>query len=1477
MSSRIIVSLIAFLLSFSANASIQIRGGTGFNTIIPNGDTSPVTLDGTDFGEVNVPGSKTVSFQAKAIGTQETIVDILEDGAAWSIASGGGFGTVSAGSARTFSVKLEPISGGFKNATVTIVTTTANYTFLVKGNGVGESEIVVRGQLASGQPFTNLADGDTTPSQSDGTAFGGRGVSSGSVSHTFQIENTGTDQLVIDSITDDSGEFSISGAPSTVGVGNTATFSVKFNPSSSGNKSATITILNNDPDGDEGTYTFDVSGFGEASQIQVLGGDSQTVNIPVGDTSPRTTDNTDFGSVVAGSAPLTNVFKIKNNGNEDLFVTLVSEDAIAFNITGAPSPIVAISPGGSNNFNIILDTSTAGPKNGTVTIQSNDPDNGIFTFDITAQATGDPEIVVRGQLNSLTNFINIGNNSTSPNPSDGTDFGSQGVDDGFVEHLFEIENTGNARLNIASISDDSAAFSVVSVPDSVAAGNSKTFGVRFNPGAFGEKIATITIDNDDPDGGEDPYTFQVRGVGLFPKAQLYGGANLGEFIANNDDSPITADGTDFGIVAANSGSKTNTFRIKNEGNQSLTLLAISENGAAFSIASQPALPTTIAAGGSLDLSILFAPTSAGSKAATVTVQTNDTVQGRDTYTFDLIGEASGVAEFTVAGKQLPILPFQAIANGDLTPEPIDGTDFEGRLVAAGGLTRSFQITNTGSAQLTINSITEGSPNFSLSNLPSVVGVNQSKTFDVTFNPIGFGDKTANIKISTNAGGEEDFTFRVAGLGEAPQLEFWNAASEVGFEGEQIFNGDDMPSVEKETYFRLILDGGTSYIVHTFQVRNTGNVPLRFTNASLSGPAFFFAEPFGTTSILYSNRLIQPGGFEEIKIAFGPERSGEKAGTLTLISGDPENSTFIIDLAGNATGESDLLVSGQLNEISPFVPVPDGSFGASTGNGTEFGDQGVGDGSLSHTFQIKNTGYAKLNITSIVETSPHFSITSAPTSITVGAIKDFTINFNPTSLGEKSATVTVNSDAPGDKASYTFTVRGIGEAPDIALKGGTNFAQDIPNDSITPRDENGTDFGNVNVDSSVVTRTFRIANQGNDSLNIMNSISDNPDFVLADIPSPATFIAPGSSRDITIEFDPSGTGFRTGLISIFSNDPDEIPFTFVVEGFGTNDSPEITVTGSNNLRLTDGDTVTSPLSGTDFGNVDITGATQVRLFQIENTGTGTLDVSSITDDGARFNITGVTTGVLLPGESLDFEVRFNPNTEVLHTATVTINSNDDNEGSFTFVVQGTGTTTAPPAEPEIGVTGGQALTVNINSGDSNPRRFDGTNFGSIIVGETKTRTFRIANRGDALLAISQVRVIGVPGAVSSFPSSVAPGAFADFTVELTPQSAGQRNFTLQIVSDDPDESPFTFALTGLGVDPANMLKITDFIISGPNLQVTFISDPTKTYRIAFSTDLLNWNRPNSLRGLPGDINPQPYLVTGIVGPAYPKVFIKIEEE
>jgi hypothetical protein len=113
----------------------------------------------------------------------------------------------------------------------------------------------------TGNTFS-ISDGDLSPAFNDKTDFDFAIIGGGSKTHTFTIENLGTSDLTINSITG-TGDFTTIGVlspTSPIPAGGTATFTVTFTPSAVGLQSGTITIDNSDAD--EAIYDFAVQGTG---------------------------------------------------------------------------------------------------------------------------------------------------------------------------------------------------------------------------------------------------------------------------------------------------------------------------------------------------------------------------------------------------------------------------------------------------------------------------------------------------------------------------------------------------------------------------------------------------------------------------------------------------------------------------------------------------------------------------------------------------------------------------------------------------------------------------------------------------------------------------------------------------------------------------------------------------------------------------------------------------------------------------------------------------------------------------------------------------------------------------------------------------------------------------------------------------------------------------------------------------------------
>ncbi|MBP7460912.1 MAG: choice-of-anchor D domain-containing protein, partial [Candidatus Delongbacteria bacterium] len=549
---------------------------------------------------------------------------------------------------------------------------------------------------------TDIANGDSSPSADDHTDFGSTLVAGGTVVRTFTIQNTGgmdlnltgTPRVTFSSPTT---EFTVTSQPSAsiISGGSSLTFAVTFDPTSAGQKSATISIANNDSD--ENPYTFAIQGTGTVAPEMDVAGNGTSISD--GDATPVVTDDTDFGTLNVNTGSLEHTFTITNSGTGTLtltdaspYVTIGGTHPGDFSLTQTPSSSIA-SGGGTTTFRITFNPSATGTRSATLSIANDDSDENPYNFSI--QGTGiAPEMAVEG------NATEIADGDATPSSIDHTDFGNADIATGTVVRTFTINNTGTDSLHLSGTpivtlgGADAAEFSVSAQPASatIAAAGNTTFQVTFNPTTTGTRSATVSIANDDSD--ENPYNFSIQGTGtVAPEMDVAGN---GTSIADGDATPSSTDDTDFGTLNVNTGSSEHTFTITNSGTGTLTLTDASPYVAIggthpgdFSLTQTPS-SSIASGGGTTTFKITFNPSATGTRSATISIANDDS----DENPYDFSIQGIGIApEMTVVGNE------DEIADGDDTPAADDHTDFGNADIAAGSVVRTFTISNTGTDSL----------------------------------------------------------------------------------------------------------------------------------------------------------------------------------------------------------------------------------------------------------------------------------------------------------------------------------------------------------------------------------------------------------------------------------------------------------------------------------------------------------------------------------------------------------------------------------------------------------------------------------------------------------------------------------------------------------------------------------------------------------------------------------------------------------
>jgi len=487
-----------------------------------------------------------------------------------------------------------------------------------------------------------------------------------------------------------------------------------------------------------------------------------------------------------------------------------------------------------------------------------------------------------------------------------------------------------------------------------------------------------------------------------------------------------------------------------------------------------------------------------------------------------------------------------------------------------------------------------------------------------------------------------------------------AGPEINIQGNAltIADGDTTPAVADDTDFGNVdVAAGTN--VNTFTIQNTGTAVLSVGAISISGT---HASDFTVTAS--PSGSVSASGSTTFDITFNPSATGLRTASVSIVNGDSDENPYNFDIQGTGTSTtfSNVTVSvtwpswsGE-NRVEVYTP---------TGTLLTTIDDGY-DGSNGNYSTTVNLGCLQdLNNYYITMYDSYGDGWNGAANVTVTA---------------GGATVLTNdgssTTSAGVGVNVFFNVSG-GGGNEIEITGNGTV---ITDGDTTPAVADDTDFGSVDTTSGTNANIFTINNVGCSNLNLTGSspyvtISGThaADFTVTTIP--ASLITSGNSTTFEITFNPSANGLRTASISIVNDDSDENPYNFNIQGTGFTATPEINVTGNGNT-ITDGDIFPSTTDDTEYPAVAVTGATSTHTFTIENIGTGTLNVGTITIAGVHasdFTVTASPSSSVAPSSSTTFDVTFDPSAIGLRTANITIANNDSDESTYYYNIQGYGIT------------------------------------------------------------------------------------------------------------------------------------------------------------------------------------------------------------
>jgi hypothetical protein len=284
-------------------------------------------------------------------------------------------------------------------------------------------------------------------------------------------------------------------------------------------------------------------------------------------------------------------------------------------------------------------------------------------------------------------------------------------------------NFGNKRLGVTSATEDVAVFNngpdTITIASATASGDFAVAGlscttiaplsscrvsVAFTPTAMGARSGTLTITENV---AGSPQLIPLGGTGVAPVLTL-------------DTTTVN-----FAPQAVGTTSAAKSVTITNTGTDTLNITAMSTSGDY----SSSTCPSSLAPSAYCVVSITFSPQGGGPRNGTLTIQ-DDAAGSPHTVQLNGTGLGPGVA-FSPPG-----LDFGPVSMGSTSSG------------------RTVQLTNSGSAALTITSITASGDFHSTDSCPrgpATLAANASCTITVTFTPTAPGARTGTLTVTDNAG------------------------------------------------------------------------------------------------------------------------------------------------------------------------------------------------------------------------------------------------------------------------------------------------------------------------------------------------------------------------------------------------------------------------------------------------------------------------------------------------------------------------------------------------------------------------------------------------------------------------------------------------------------------------------------------------------------------------------------------------------
>jgi len=467
-----------------------------------------------------------------------------------------------------------------------------------------------------------------------------------------------------------------------------------------------------------------------------------------------------------------------------------------------------------------------------------------------------------------------------------------------------VINTGTTTLNITQATFTGAGFSAtgLTLPLSLAAGQSSTFNIVFSPQSVGGVTGNLALSSD---ASSSPLNIVLTGTAVASGS-----------LSGNPTSFL------FGNVLVGS-LQTQTETLNNSGSQSLTITQVSSTAAAFGFTGLT-LPMTLAPSQSTTFGVTFQPTAAGSASGILSLA---------------ISGSSTTLDFALSGTG--VLPAALAA----TPASLSFTGVQ----VGKSQTQTEAVQNTGGSSATISQDSVSGNGFTISGLttPVTLAPGQSTTFSVTFAPQSPGsfsgsasiysnasDPNLNIPLSGSASGQSQGQLSVSpstiGVGNVTvgtsgtQTATLNAAgASVTVSGVSV--GSAEFSISGLTFPVTLSAGQSANFTVTFAPQSSGfaSVSASFASSALNAPAVATLTGTGIAAPVHDVNLSWTASTSPNIIGYNVYRRTGAAGKFTQINAVLDATTSYTDSSvvdGQTYFYETTAVNSGNEESAPSSPV-----------------------------------------------------------------------------------------------------------------------------------------------------------------------------------------------------------------------------------------------------------------------------------------------------------------------------------------------------------------------------------------------------------------------------------------------------------------------------------------------------------------------------------------------------------------------------